>query len=254
MKTIIFGSGNVATILGKKIQQAGHQVLQIVSRNDKHAANLSKLLNCAYTTSILSINKSADLYVFAISDTALTELDKNLNLNNKLIVHTAGSVPMDVLKNCSKNYGVLYPLQSIKKDMIETTEIPFLVDGNTGDNLTLIYDFAKTLSENVQIADDNKRLKLHVAAIVVNNFTNHLYTLAQDFCEKEQVDFKLLLPLIKETSERLMYAQPSKMQTGPAIRNDDITITKHLEQLENYPSLINLYKLFTENIKQFYKP
>lgn len=253
MKTIIIGSGNVATVLGKKILKAGHQILQVASKSEKHAANLGNLLNCVYTSSLLTINNNADLYIVAISDTALIELDKNLFINNKLIVHTAGSVSRNILKNISKNYGVLYPLQSIKKDMLETTEIPLLVDANSEDNLTLIYDFAKTISDNVDITNDEQRLKLHVAAIIVNNFTNHLYTLAKNFCDKENADFKLLLPLIKETSDRLKYAAPAETQTGPAIRNDDITISKHLEQLKNYPAITDLYKQFTKNIQQFYK-
>ena len=252
MKTIIIGSGNVATVLGKKILKAGHQILQLASKNEIHAANVGKLFNCDYTSSLLTINKEADLYIIAISDTALMELDQYLFLNNKLTVHTAGAVSKDVLKKISSNYGVLYPLQSIKKNMADTTEIPLLVDANSEENRSLIYDFAKSISDKVDVTNDEQRLKLHVAAIIVNNFINHLYTLANEFCEKEKVDFKLLLPLIKETSDRLMYAKPSEMQTGPAVRNDDITISKHLDQLKKYPALTDFYKQFTKSIREFY--
>jgi predicted short-subunit dehydrogenase-like oxidoreductase (DUF2520 family) len=253
MKVIVIGSGNVATVLGKKILKAGHDILQVISRNDKHAANLAKKLKCGYTSSLLPVNNDAGLYIAAISDTALTELSNSFFLDNKLIIHTAGSVSKDVLKNISKNYGVIYPLQSLRKEITEVPQIPLLVDGNTEDNLTLIYDFAKTISADVYIADDATRLKLHVAAIIVNNFTNHLYALAQDFCDKENVDFKLLLPLIEETSHRLLHFPAAKIQTGPAIRNDQATIANHLKQLENYPGIKLLYQQFTENIQQFHK-
>ncbi len=248
MKIVIIGSGNVATVLGIKMLTAGHVIMQVMSEHEEHASILAKKLKCGYASTFESIIKEGDLYVVAISDKALSEIDKYLFLDKKPVFHTAGSVSKDVLKNMTKNYGVLYPLQSLRKENENTSDIPLLVDANTEENLTLIYDFAKTISDEVQIADDEKRLKLHVAAIIVNNFTNHLYSLAEDYCKNENVDFKLLLPLINETAARLAFHSPKQMQTGPAARNDSETIRKHLEILEKYPALKEIYELFTQSI------
>src|ERR1022692_1599919 len=203
MKVVIIGSGNVAYVLGRKMLGAGHEIKQIISRKKKHASALAGELNCGYTSTFKEINKDSDFYVIAISDSSLIAIDKKLFLDKKPVVHTAGSVSKDVLKNVSRNYGVLYPLQSLRKEIKGIPEIPLLVDANTKDNLTLIYDFAKTISDNVGTAGDEERSKLHVAAIVVNNFTNHLYRLTEDYCMHEGIHFKLLLPLINETVLRL---------------------------------------------------
>ena len=248
MKVVIIGAGNVATVLGRRIFLTGHIITQVISRHSAHAALLAGKLNCGYTSAFGSINPHSDLYIIAISDSALLEIHKELSLDKKLVVHTAGSVSKEVLKNISNNYGVLYPLQSLRKEIDEIPEIPLLVDANTEDNLTLIYDFAKTISGEVKMADDRERLKLHIGAIMVNNFTNHLYAVTEDYCKRENISFQLLLPLINETASRLRFFSPDEMQTGPAVRNDNETIQKHLALLSNNPSLKKVYELMTESI------
>jgi len=91
---------------------------------------------------------------------------------------------------------------------------------------------------------------LHVAAVMVSNFTNHLYALAEDYCRKEGLDFKQLLPLIEETAIRLKDTSAKQAQTGPALRHDSETIHKHLELLKDHPQLKNIYVLLTESIQQ----
>jgi predicted short-subunit dehydrogenase-like oxidoreductase (DUF2520 family) len=248
MQVVIIGSGNVASVLGRLCKQRGHEIVQVVSRNAAHAKLLADELNCAYADYNEKLNDSAGIYLLAVADTALQELNKSINLKNKLILHTAGSVTKDVLKEISHNYGVLYPLQSLRKEMEYQKDITLLIDGNTDETITLIEDFARTLSSNVTKATDDERLKLHVAAVVVSNFTNHLYALAEDFCKKEQVDFALLAPLIKETSERVANYSPTLVQTGPAVRKDIFTIEKHLRILNDHPQLKYMYIKLTDSI------
>ncbi|HEX6181205.1 MAG TPA: DUF2520 domain-containing protein [Chitinophagaceae bacterium] len=248
MKIVIIGSGNTATVLGRKIHASGHAILQVMGRNKSATSELAAELQCAATTDPGSIDRGADLYIIAIADKALPHVHEWLQLDKKMVVHTAASVSKDVLRNVSKNFGVLYPLQTFRKEQKYIPEIPFLVDGNTPDDLALIQDFAESLSSRVLVADDATRLKMHVAAVFVNNFTNHLYVLAEDFCRKEQMEFALLLPLIGETARRLEELSPQASQTGPAMRNDDQTIQRHLQVLSEYPALKNIYDQFTKSL------
>jgi predicted short-subunit dehydrogenase-like oxidoreductase (DUF2520 family) len=248
MKIIIIGSGNAASVLGRMMVKAGHLVMQVCGRNKNAVALLAKELNANAETDLKNISTEADLYFIAVNDDNVVEIAKTLKLKNKLVVHTAGSVSKKILKNVSENYGVLYPLQSLRKDLEYLPIVPLLVDGNSENAKKELIDFAKTISENVAEADDEQRLKLHVAAVVVSNFTNHLFALTKDFCEKENVDFKVLFPLIKETVLRIEKHEPSEMQTGPAIRGDNKTIEKHLELLKNYASLGKIYQVMSESI------
>lgn len=248
MKLVIIGSGNVATVLGNRAKKSGHAILQVISRNPVHAKELANQLECNYTDDNRAIDLSADLYIFSISDKGLYDLTEFEGLSEKLVIHTAGSVPMHVLKAVSENTGVLYPLQSIRKEMDPATSIPLLIDANTPENKLLLKDFAASISEIVEFAKDEDRINIHIGAVFVCNFTNHLYQLAEKYCTKTHIDFKLLYPLLLETAQRIKENSPRNMKTGPAVRKDMVTINRHLNVLSSYPDLHSIYQLLTDSI------
>jgi predicted short-subunit dehydrogenase-like oxidoreductase (DUF2520 family) len=244
----MLGSGNAATVLLKLITKSGHQVVQVVSRNEEHAKALASVYNASTVPLESAEFAEADIYIFALNDAALEQLDKIPGLHGKLVVHTAGATPMNVLKEFTSTYGVMYPLQSLTKIVDDIPQIPFLVDGNSKDTLSIISKFAATLSDKVTEANDLERLNYHVAAIFVNNFTNHLYALAELFCKNENIDFSFLYPLIEETAKRVQHSSPFLMQTGPAIRDDIFTLNRHLQALTSAPNLKYIYLKLTESI------
>jgi predicted short-subunit dehydrogenase-like oxidoreductase (DUF2520 family) len=251
MDIVIIGSGNVAAVLGRKFKAAGHDILQIVSRNSKAASELAYELNTVSTNYKSPINMDADVYLVAVSDDAIDDVTVGIRLPGKIVAHTAASVPKEVLKNVTSHYGVFYPLQSLRKDMAALPEVPIFFDGSDAKTKQVLEQLAHSISaEKVVAAGDDERLKLHVAAVVVSNFVNHLYSLAEDYCRKEGLDFKQLLPLINETASRLKDTPPKEAQTGPALRHDSETIHKHLELLKVHPQLKNIYVLLTESIQQ----
>jgi len=252
MKVVIIGSGNVATVLGKKILSAGHEITQVVGRNIKNVTTLSSTLNSASCYNMLNINTSSDIYIISVSDSSITGVAEQLILNDKLVVHTAAAVSKDVLANSSLNYGVLYPLQTLKKEAAAIPPIPVLVDGSNEEVKRILFDFARQWADPVGFATDEERLKLHVGAVIVSNFTNYLFTVANEYFEHEELDFNLLKPLIEETIVRIEKNKPSAVQTGPAVRNDLGTIRKHEQLLENYPLFKNLYYVISNSIIEYY--
>jgi predicted short-subunit dehydrogenase-like oxidoreductase (DUF2520 family) len=252
MKVVLIGSGNVSTVLGKLMLAKGHEILQVISRNENHAALLAKELGARADTDLQKINPEGDICVVAIADDALYTINNKLTVHDQLVVHTAGSVSKEVLQKTSSRYGVLYPLQSLRAGTGHFPEIPFLVDGNDDETTKDIFSFAASLSDKVSIASDEQRLKLHLAAVASSNFINHLLTLTEAYCEKEGVDFKLLFPLLSETVNRIQDISPSVVQTGPAIRNDQETIRKHLGMLSENPELQKIYRVMSDSIRAYY--
>ena len=160
-------------------------------------------------------------------------------------------MPKEVLKKVTEHFGVFYPLQSLNKDIKNLPDTPIFYDGSDDKTKKKLHTLANSISkEKVAEADNNERLKLHVAAVFVSNFVTHLYALAAEYCRKEGLDFKQLLPLIEETASRIKEIAPQKSQTGPALRHDSETIHKHLELLKDHPQLKNIYVLLTESIQQ----
>lgn len=253
MQVTIIGSGNVATVLGRRLIQSGHAVRQVYSRNGEHARQLGDELSANGVSDLLEVDRGADMYIVALSDKALEEVASIWKMKDKLVVHTAGSVSIEVLNNVSNDYGVLYPLQTIRKELKHSPALPMLVDGNNALNKTKIFDFAQSFANRVEYADDDQRSKLHLAAVVSNNFSNYLFALAEDYCKGENVEFSLILPLLEESVKRLYDHSPAAVQTGPAIRRDEKIIQKHLQMLEGYGELKDLYKLMSEKIVESLK-
>src|SRR5829696_5227527 len=220
MDIVIIGTGNTATVLGRKLRKAGHNIVQVFGRNSSEASELAYELNTESTNYWNVVNRNADLYILAVSDIAIEEVFEELRLSDKTIVHTAASVSKDVLKKGSEHYGVFYPLQSLKKDLGYIPEIPMIIDASDEKTLHMLDVLAHSISDRVIEADDDTRVKLHLAAVMVNNFTNHIYSLVEKYCKDEGLDFYLLLPLIRETASRIDNISPAKSQTGPASRGD----------------------------------
>lgn len=252
MRIVMIGTGNTATVLGRLMKARGHDLLQVYGRSGMASSELAKTLAASPITSLQAIATDADLYVIAISDDAIAGVSSQLSVENRLIVHTAGAVSIEALASASRNYGVLYPYQSLRKEMGEELVIPFLVDGNTNEDLTLLEDFARTLSPQVAKANDQQRMGYHLAAVVTNNFSNHLYTLVYDFCVERGLSFSLLQPMVAQLSQRLATYPPSRLQTGPAIRGDRSTINSHLQLLEGNNDLKAVYEIFTRAIASYY--
>ena len=247
-KVVLIGSGNVATVLGRMIVQAGHSVIQVCGRNAVASRMLADELHSESVIDFTHISLLADIYIVAVTDNAVAEVAAALHLPGKIVVHTTGSVSKNILQQTSDSYGVLYPLQSLRKENNLQPLVPLLVDGSDEDVCDKIALFANSLSTIVHFAYDEERFKLHIGAVFSSNFTNHLYSLTDFFCKEEAIDFSLLIPLIIETALRLKNNVPSCMQTGPAVRRDHESIQKHLTFLNKYPELKEIYSLLTESI------
>jgi predicted short-subunit dehydrogenase-like oxidoreductase (DUF2520 family) len=248
MNVSIIGTGNVAYVLARLIKKNGHVIKQIIGRNEIEGVKLSQQVNADFIHFHVIPNKDIDICIVALSDAALPEALATFNFGNVLVLHTAGSFSMHILDTVSTNVGVLYPLQSLRKEMDNIPEIPFLIEASNIPALNNVEMFAKSLSNNVQFVEEAKRFRLHAAAVIVSNFTNYLYLVGETYCTNENVDFNLLKPLIKETAERIMLHSPKDVQTGPAKRGDIITLQKHLQLFEPYQKIKILYTRMTDSI------
>lgn len=252
MNIVIAGAGNVATFFGQKLKAEGHHIKQVFSRNISHAEQLAQSVEARAINDINLINKKADVYLLAVSDTALSELNDQLKLGQQLVLHTSGAMPLAVINKISKNTGVLYPLQTIKREFPNSFPVRLLLEASSEEALSSVKMIANSISDQYYIMNSEKRLRLHLAAVMGNNFMNHLAALIARYCDEENVDFDLLKPLFEETFYRFKNNQPEEIQTGPAIRQDHQTLSKHQALLKEQPQLLAIYNILTESIQAFY--
>jgi predicted short-subunit dehydrogenase-like oxidoreductase (DUF2520 family) len=248
MKISILGSGNVATVMALLSKKNGHSVEQIIARNETEGKLLADNVGAIYMPFQQQSIVSVDLFIIALSDRVVHTGIEGLQFGDVPVFHTAGAISMHALEDCAKNYGVLYPLQSLRKEVETIPTIPFLIEAKNVHSLTILSEFAKSISHEVYEVAEQERVRLHAAAVLVSNFTNYLYGVAETFCKNENANFNLLKPLIVETAQRIQNTSPLLVQTGPAVRKDISTLEKHLRLFSPYPKLKTLYTRMTDSI------
>ena len=237
MKIVFIGAGNLATHLSKALKNANFELVQVYSRTESSARELAGMLQVPYSTDIGAVVTDASLYIVSVSDDAIGFVAERLPLTDGLVVHTAGSVPMNIFAGKLSNYGVLYPLQSFSKTRtVDFSRIPVFIEANTPANLQLLRDVAGTISDKLYPATSEERMQLHLAAVFGCNFVNHLYHLAAQLTQQAGFKFEILSQLILETAcKAIALGNPKHTQTGPAIRGDQEVMRKHLELLATRP-------------------
>lgn len=244
---VFIGSGKVAYALAQRLKK-NYNIAQVYSHTLSHAKQLSEVLNCSYTDDLKKIILSADIYIIAVKDDALNEIASTLRLKDKLVVHTSGSVNIDVLKKASRNYGVLYPLQTFAAKSTLKAGTPFCLEGSSEDVLSKLAGMVKKIHGKAYRLNSEQREKLHLAAVFANNFVNYMFTVAYNITREYKVPFEVLIPLIEETVQNLKVSPPAANQTGPAARGDKGTIKRHEALLKNRPEYLKLYKALTQSI------
>lgn len=254
MKVVLIGSGNVATHIAFALKTAGISVVQVWSKHIENAKILAGQIEASAIANLSEIDQEADFCILSIKDDAISNVIKELIGFKGVVVHTAGAVNLDVFRDAVVKFGVLYPLQtfSIKKE-VDFSVIPICIEANNAETLKSISQLAERLSTNVVEVSSGKRKILHLAAVFACNFTNHLYALSADLLASYDLDFEMIRPLILETAAKVQYALPKDVQTGPAIRSDELTMKRHEELLLKQPQLLNIYQILSESIKKTQK-
>lgn len=241
----ILGSGKVAHHLIVNILDSDQlQLQQIYARNTN---SVTDLVPESIVVSDIAQLKPADIFIIAVSDSAIEEVSKQIKLPNQFVVHTSGTIPMSVIQ--LERRGVMYMLQSFTKDKeVDFASIPFCIEANHPDDFQRLEQLAVSFSERVYKISSEQRKAIHLAAVFVNNFANHMFTLGEEVCKEFQVPFDILKPLIEETASKIMELSPIEAQTGPASRGDQNTINQHLSMIAD-PTKKEIYQLITKSIQ-----
>ena len=246
LKAVVIGSGNVAqhliTVFGTS---ANIDLVQAYARN---ASALAHLLPQEKITDSFNAVKDADIYIISVTDDAIAEVSSLLPFSDRLVVHTSGSVSLHQI-DAKNRRGVFYPLQTFSKNKaVDFKQIPLCLESEKESDYTILETLAQSISDSVYNINSVQRQSLHVAAVFVSNFANHMYSIGYDICEQNNVPFDVLKPLIKETANKVQVLPPKQAQTGPAKRNDVTTMEKHLAFLKD-EKIKTIYTLLSQSIQ-----
>ena len=249
----IIGTGNVAVRMAEAFRLRGYDIVQIYGRTRESAKALADSVNTNYTTKIADIRQDADIYIFCVKDSALSEVLEQLPTPPGLLTHTAGSISATVFAPYSDHYGVIYPLQTLSKERkIDFGKVPLCIEASDEKGLKQLTDLAKDISDRVLFIDSEQRKHLHLAAVFACNFVNGMYDIGSEILQQQGLSFEMLLPLIDETARKVHYLSPFDAQTGPAVRYDRNVTEKQLSLLKN-ETWKEIYNLMSQNIHERHK-
>lgn len=242
--------------MSKALIKNGIPISGVCARNKIEGQLIAKITNTQYYDQLKNIPKTADIYLICVSDDAIQmivdKLPKTIK-KLKIVAHTSGSKSIEeTLKLCS-NGGVFYPLQTFtKRKKIIYQNIPFCINGSNKNTIKALFSLGEKLSNSVQIINDIQRKSIHLSAVMINNFVNHLIFSAQDLLEQQDIDSTILQPLLQETIKKQKSLGAYAAQTGPARRMDSKTMQTHLEMLKTNKLYCEMYKSISNSIKKTY--
>jgi len=247
------GAGRVAGALSRAMFNAGCKVELIVSHDENNGRSLADSCKASWSFKP-EIPSSTDIIIVAVPDHRLQEVLGTIKCRQgTLIAHTAGSMGLDVFPEEITRKGIFYPLQTFSKGRtVSFKDLPFFIETSDKQSSETLEELAKSLGAKVFFADTEHRMMLHLAAVFINNFTNHVITEGKDIATKAGFPFEILIPLLNETVSKAFEIGPEKSQTGPAVRNDRNTIEKHLDLLSFSPDLQRLYNEMTISIINYH--
>ena len=272
----LVGSGNVATWMAQRLQGSSRfPVTQVYSRKLENARRLADLSDAEAIDDIKALNPDNQIFIFALVDNAYETILPQLPFRLPAAFLTSGTVSCQCLKDYADSYGVIYPLQTFTKsqDMSEL-EVPLCLEyqGPTplsvgtpppqeptplsvgippplgsGGSYEQMWSLARELSPLCYAVSEAQRARMHLAAVFACNFSNAMYHIAYKLLEEKGLPFEMLLPLLRQTVEKVSKMPPSEAQTGPAARRDFNVMEAHLAEFED-ERLRDLYKMMSEMI------
>ena len=247
MNICFIGSGNISTNLGIEFKRLKFNINRICSKNELTGKKLAKKLNATYS-SVIDIPSNTDLVIIGVPDDQIKKVSKHIK--TKAVIHTSGSKDINVLKDCSKNYGVVWPIQSFSKQKLNFKNIPICIEGNNKVFEKKLNKIFQKSSNSIFNLDYETRKIIHLSAVFSCNFLNYLLYISDDLLKTKKIDLSILNPIINETIRKAFKGNIMSNQTGPAVRKDFKTIEKHLAILSKNrkKKYIDVYNLITKNI------
>lgn len=247
------GAGNLATQLIREFHSNGYPILSVYSRTIAAAKELAGKVNSIYTNKLADLSPNAGIYIISLPDDAIPLAIDALANSKSIVVHTAGSIGIEIFKGKFSRYGVIYPLQTFSKSRtLSFADIPFLLEASDNHSMSVIKGMVSEISGNITEMSSEKRKWLHTAAVFACNFTNHMFTCAFDILNDKDLDFALLHPIIKETFEKAFQGNPMQVQTGPASRGDVKVMNEHQRMLNDNPELQKMYNFVSKAILTYH--
>ena len=188
-----------------------------------------------------------------VNDGAISKISSRIKESlapDTLIIHFSGTFSNNKIDPYFSNVSCAWPIQSLSAhdDSIDLKEIPLVITSSTETTNRKTASIFESISNQIYFFTEEEKSILHLSAVFANNFTNHLYAVSKSLLEQNHLNFEILIPIIKQTTSKILTKSPEESQTGPAIREDKDTIAMHVDILREQDDYQAIYNIMTKSI------
>jgi predicted short-subunit dehydrogenase-like oxidoreductase (DUF2520 family) len=249
-KAGLVGYGKLAKHLAPALVKCGIEINQWCIRNRDDHETVFQRYDVVAVNDLRLMSDASDIILLLVNDQAIGEVGRQLGIRQCLVCHTSGMTSVNILPQ--ENTGVFYPLNTFNGfNTAWDYNTPIFLHAKKDKSLEALMALAGSLSHQVQIIAPMDLHIVHLAAVLAQNFSNHLIAQAEEILQAHQLDRRLIHPLLKTMVDNLNTTPAKANQTGPAVRRDQNTIDHQLNQLESDPALYDIYKKLTESIQSY---
>jgi len=228
-----------------------HRIVQVISRNKKTGSALAKKLKAVFNDSVKILDTQADFYFLCVPDDEIKSVSKSLKGVSGIVVHHSGARPLAEI--AQKKRAVIYPFMSVnKKTVLNRKQSPVFFQAGTAHERILIKQLLNGFKFTPTEISETRRAKLHLAAVFVNNFTNHLYYQSWKIAGNDKNTHEFLVLLAQQALDNFKHGKTRENQSGPARRKDINTVKNHLNLLKSDRKIHDIYVSITQSILNTY--
>ncbi len=249
----IIGTGNVAWHLGNAFANSDIEIKHIAGREEEKTKQLAGLLQCKSYGLMDGEIPESDIYLLAVKDDVIRTVFEKVYKKGRFLVHLAGAIKGDILAMRDNDYGVMWPMQTLTKNNdVDLGKTLIAVSGNSPESQAQVKELASKISSRVIEVSDEQRAIMHLSAVWINNYTNHMYDIAYNLLKENNLELEMFYPLMEEHLNKIKEKAPDQLQTGPAIRGDMSTLEKHKSLLSKHKEWRLLYDTLAKSILHKY--
>lgn len=254
----LIGPGRVGCAVARKLFLSGYRIAAVIGRDLTATQEAASFIGCdpgCATTELLHASRG-EIILLAVADDQIETLARQLQQSDDLVegltlVHFSGLKPASCMAAGQMNIRMaslhpLLPFASRESAISKLQGCPCAVEGDQS-ALPQVEELVRAIGGTpFQIRDTDKAL-YHAAACITSNYLVTLTATARDLLTtcgfEQQQALELLRPLLKATSDNLLHLSPENALTGPIVRGDTGTVTRHLEALgTDSPEMTRLYR------------